>query len=102
MTTLVKSQPIARTTLPPETFAEEAQAGVGGSLYDAAASFGISVLFHAALLLILAILVYRPAGDEKLITALDVQMEPLPEPEAITVTDVSVEERLNASGSLSA
>jgi hypothetical protein len=49
------------------------------------------------LLLILAIFVSQRAEDEKLITALDVQMEPLPEPEAITVTDVSVEERLNAA-----
>jgi hypothetical protein len=47
--------------------------------------------------MILAIFVHFQANDSQLIEALEARMEPVPEPEAITVTDVLVEKMLNAS-----
>lgn len=78
-----------------ESPGEEEASGVPAVFVERVVSYFVSLVFHAALLLILALFVYHQnAADEPRIDAIEARIEPLPE--AIRVTDISVEERLNA------
>ncbi len=97
MTSLTQGQRIAKTLAPCEPAGEEAPPAAFLSLSERVLSFFVSVVVHSLLLLFLAIFVYgnrtEPAADE----SLESRVEVLPEQEAITEAEISVEEMLNAS-----
>ncbi len=64
-------------------------------LWDGVTSLAASTLFHAALLLILALFIFQ--GDETpLIDVLDATMPPEPVPEAITLSQIEIVQGMNA------
>jgi hypothetical protein len=97
MTSVATDERVAKS-LPVRKHADEGQAEEMPTVFsERVVSVFASAVFHAAVLLILALFVFQHAHEPDLIEVIEARMEPLPEPEAITIAEISVEERLNAT-----